>query len=66
MLFFLRRVRLNRGGYDSSGSYFGLGAPVFAFESLDGAHCGTCRAHDRDAAKTYVRRYFDANARFYR
>ena len=66
MLFFLRRTRLNRGGYDSSGSYFGLGAPVFAFESLGGAHCGTCRAHNRDAAKAYIHLYIDASARFYR
>jgi len=26
---YLRRIRLNRGGYDSSGSYYGIGAPLY-------------------------------------
>ena len=28
----LRRVKLNRGGYDTSGSYWGVGAPLYVCE----------------------------------
>lgn len=31
--FYLRRVRLNSGGYDDFGSYWGCGAPLYQAES---------------------------------
>ena len=30
---YLQRVRLNNGGYDSTGSYWGTGAPLYHFQA---------------------------------
>lgn len=49
----LRRVRLNSGGYDSGGAYWGLGAPLYYYENEDG-ECGYLRARTRDDAKRQV------------
>lgn len=49
----MRRVRLDRGGYTSSGRYFGIGAPLFEMEPDDyrsGIHPQYVRAVDRDSA----------------
>lgn len=61
---YLRRVRLNSGGYDNGGAYWGLGAPLW--------WCGDGAAFDiyfrcrsRTAAKAYVLAMFPA-ARFHR
>lgn len=62
--FSLRRVPLNNGGYDSYGSYFGQGAPLYAYESEDGQAFGTLRARSRDLAKAQVLAVHPA-ARFY-
>jgi hypothetical protein len=58
----LQRIRLNSGGYDSSGSYYGLGLPLYQWaisgERDDGTkiyHIGNLRAGTRDKAKQYVR-----------
>jgi hypothetical protein len=60
----LRRIRLNNGGYDSGGAYWGLGGPLY----WAGSDCGTVdlwfRAGDRNAAKAHVRDTFP-NATFY-
>jgi hypothetical protein len=61
----LRRVRLDRGGYDPQGTYFGLGEPLFWAATPDGAYDRTFRAADRDAAKATVRETYP-HARFYR
>jgi hypothetical protein len=55
----LQRVRLNSGGYDSSGSYWGHGQPLFYFMFDDGGkiESGTLRASDRNAAKEKVRTF---------
>lgn len=67
--FYLRRVRLNRGGYDSFGRYWGTGAPLYQFwnEPAPGGGCksGTIRAADRDAAKAIIASHH-AGARFFR
>jgi len=41
--FHVRRVRLDSGGYDSGGAYWGIGAPLYHFESEDGAASGFVR-----------------------
>jgi hypothetical protein len=46
----LRRVRLDRGGYDTGGAYWGVGAPLWVAWDDDGNE-RYLRARDRDAAK---------------
>lgn len=63
----LQRVRLNSGGYDSGGAYWGLGAPLWC--AMD--HTGETvflRARNRLAAKAHIRAEHDmpAAVRFYR
>lgn len=59
----LQRVRLDAGGYDSGGAYWGCG------EALYWASCGDVerffRAPDRHSAKATIRAEF-SDARFYR
>lgn len=45
------RVRLDRGGYDSGGAYWGLGKPLYWVRSDDGAVNEFFRAWDREGAK---------------
>ena len=63
----LMRVRLNSGGYDAGGAYWGLGAPLYYFEH-DGETeqvYGYVRGTTRDKAKAQVRETYPS-ARFYR
>lgn len=59
--FTLRRIRLDSGGYDSGGAYWGLGAPLYwwAIEITEGDSTDECsgflRAHGRAAAKEQIR-----------
>jgi hypothetical protein len=60
----LRRVRLNSGGYDGNGTYFGTGSPLYwaASEDLDVDYM--FRAHDREAARaTVLEKYPKAKVR---
>ncbi len=50
----LRQVRLDSGGYDQNGTYFGHGNPLYWYASDDGEIDGVLRAHDRDDAKAQV------------
>lgn len=54
--FTLRRVRLNRGGYDSHGYYWGIGSPLFtaAGDIADMHEVLHFRASDRRAAKALL------------
>jgi hypothetical protein len=56
---YIRRVYLNSGGYDSNGTYFGTGAPLFWVsandESPDVDVDFMLRAASRDAAIVKVR-----------
>lgn len=55
--FYLRRVRLNNGGYDTGGAYGGTGSPLFEYESEDfGEYLvqGFTRADCREHAKEIV------------
>jgi len=62
---YLRRVRLNSGGYDAGGAYWGLGKPLFCAQDQDG---GTVmfRAYDRQEAKALLCADHGAELRFYR
>ena len=60
----LQRVRLDRGGYDSGGAYWGLGQPLFHVMDQDG-NSQFLRAFDRDAAKSKLRADWP-DARFFR
>ncbi len=62
--FYLRKVRLDRGGYDSSGFYWGVGL-LYSYESEDGTLTGHLRAIDRAEAKTRLTEKY-ATARFFR
>jgi len=57
---YLVRVRLNRGGYDSRGRYFGTGAPLYSYELANEQgrylESGEIRATDRAHAKDLIRR----------
>lgn len=70
MVFYLKRLRINGGGYEAGkgGAYWGLGAPVFwaCEDRLEGEPAELfMRAVDRDAAKArIVARY--PNATFHR
>ena len=57
---YLRRVRLDAGGYDSGGAYWGLGQPLWEAMDQDG-NIEIFRSRDRAAAKA---RY--PEAKFYR
>lgn len=54
-LFYLRRVPLNSGGYDSGGAYWGIGAPLYYFEASASGASGHVRGRTRDLAKQEVR-----------
>jgi hypothetical protein len=59
----LQRVPLTRGGYDSCGTYWGIGQPLYWSADESGEYVFTFRAADRDHAKAIVRETFP-NARF--
>ncbi len=66
--FTLQRVRLNGGGYDRLGTYWGHAEPLFwcgAYDPEAGEFDACFRATDRAQAKRWVRYQFP-NARFYR
>jgi hypothetical protein len=56
----LQRVRLDSGGYDSGGAYWGIGQALWCAEDVDGNR-KFFRASDREAAKAKL-----PNCRFYR
>jgi len=60
---YLRRIRLDRGGYDAGGAYWGLGEPLYYVEDQDG-NAKFFRARSRDAAKAAIRADWPG-ARFY-
>jgi hypothetical protein len=61
----LRRIRINAGGYDSGGAYWGLGQPLWYVEDVDG-NSQFIRARDREAAKAHIREAWGPSAKFYR
>ena len=61
----LQRIRLNSGGYDAGGVYWGLGEPLYWFCNYEGDVTGYIRASSRNAAKAQICADYPA-ARFYR
>lgn len=65
---YLKRVRLNSGGYDSYGSYFGCGVPLYQFEGVkangEGVH-GHLRAMTRGLAKAKIREQHGQDLKFF-
>lgn len=62
--FYLVRCPLDSGGYDRGGAYWGLGAPLYYFESPTGEG-GYVRGRTREIAKSEVRK-IALKAEFYR
>ncbi len=60
----LQRVHIDRGGYDSGGAYWGLGAPLYWCCNEDGEE-GFIRARDRSDAKRQILALVP-DAKFYR
>lgn len=50
----LRRIRLDAGGYDPLGAYFGIGRPLYWCASKDGQIDFMLRAESRRSAKRQV------------
>lgn len=71
--FHLTRVKIDAGGYDIGGAYWGLGAPLYCAECCQWIESEErdiyalrfYRANNRDAAKQAVKTDFP-NASFYR
>lgn len=65
--FYLRRINLDSGGYDSGGAYWGHGAPLYLAETVgvEGEAVLYLRAATREAAKVEVKGRYPA-ARFFR
>jgi hypothetical protein len=61
---YLCRLRLDSGGYDEGGAYWGDGEPLYWATDGAGVHVFR-RAPDRDTAKRIILEQFPA-ARFYR
>ena len=55
---FMRRVRLDSGGYDPNGTYFGVGNPLYWVSSEDSAVDFMLRGVDREAARADVLRKY--------
>lgn len=52
---YVRRLRLNNGGYTSSGTYYGLGAPLY--ECFNAREYLVLRASDRQDAIAQLRNH---------
>lgn len=62
MKFYLKKVKLNNGGYDSTGRYWGVGQPLYWYEgTMQDSNIGTAeytedhiRADNRKHAKAKI------------
>jgi len=62
----LRHIRLDNGGYDNLGTYWGVGERLYWCADDGGNVDFNFRARDRESAKEYVRETYYPNARFFR
>ena len=62
--FYLQKARLDSGGYDQGGAYWGLGEPVYIAQDEDDTIQRTYRATSRAHAKQQLRAEFP-HARFF-
>lgn len=51
----LVKVRLNKGGYDFRGEYWGVGLPLYYYQTPNCEEYGHIRANNREHAKQLVR-----------
>lgn len=63
--FTLQRVRIDSGGYDPGGAYWGIGAPLYWYATDDGEVSSYLRASTRTGAKAKIRAMYP-DARFWR
>jgi hypothetical protein len=64
MRYYMRRIRINQGGYTDQGQYFGLGAPLYEVSNDECVR--HVRGHSRATAKENFREQYDRNAEFMR
>lgn len=50
----LQKVRLDSGGYDPNGTYFGIGNPLYWYANVEGTIDGMLRAETRAQARAQV------------
>jgi hypothetical protein len=66
---FLRKLRINKGGYTDVGEYFGTGEPLYEYYYLENdfyTNFKHIRARDREHAKEMIRKaYYGYEVRFY-
>lgn len=55
---YLRKIYLNQGGYDSNGTYFGTGTPLWWYADADGLVDAMVRASDRGTAIQMIRQAY--------
>jgi hypothetical protein len=66
MYVYLRKVRINKSGYDSNGRYWGLGSNLYHYYAEQSNEEGHVRASDRNEAKEKIRAlYPDTKLRFF-
>lgn len=53
--FYLRQVRIDEGGYDTNGTYFGHGGTLYWYADAEGRVDATLRASDRAEAIETIR-----------
>jgi len=51
---YLSKVRLNSGGYDTNGTYFGVDRPLYWYCDIDNSIDGVLRADSRQEARHEV------------
>ncbi len=54
MKFYLLKIRLDSGGYDRTGQYWGVGAALYQYVANSDDVSGHLRATTRDGAKSEV------------
>ena len=62
---YLQRIRLDSGGYDSGGAYWGIGAPLYVATDHEDVTLFV-RGSSRDQAKQAVRERLGHTVAFYR
>ena len=62
----LRRVHLDRGGYDEGGAYWGIGQPLYWASQADTGAQTFIRAYDRNHAKDQINLIYGPNLRFFK
>jgi len=51
----MQRLRLDSGGYDKGGAYWGHGEPIYCIQDAEGGFYYTMRARSRDTVKAAFR-----------